>query len=55
MVLIKGPYCFVCGGKNVVRRVAWDVSAWTQNGPVYGWVDRDVCLDCEALKGDGDD
>lgn len=47
MMTIKGPYCFVCGGTNVVKQLVWDVSAWTTQGPVYGQVLRDVCLDCE--------
>lgn len=47
MVTISGPYCLVCGGHNVVRHRVWDVAAWTEEGPRYGWVDRDICLDCQ--------
>ena len=53
MLTIIGPYCFICNGHNVVRRRAWGVTAWTESGSVYGWVERDVCLDCEeGVKGD---
>lgn len=54
MTIIQGPYCFVCGGKNVVRRWVNGVVAWTEQGPRHGKVQRDVCLDCEeklSLKG----
>jgi hypothetical protein len=48
MLILEGPYCLVCGGKRVERRRVWGVSAWTSEGPQYGWVERDVCLDCGA-------
>jgi hypothetical protein len=52
MTVLIGPYCFVCGGRNVERRWIDGVTAWTSTGPRYGPVQRDVCLDCEqAAKG----
>jgi len=47
MIIITGPYCFVCGGNNVVRKLVWGTSCWTNNGAQYGWIERDFCLDCE--------
>lgn len=50
MLVISGPYCLVCGGHNVVKRQVWGVIAWTDAGPHYGWVWRDVCIDCEHAE-----
>jgi len=47
MTVISGPYCLVCGGHNVVRQRVWGIVAWTEQGPRYGWVERDICLDCQ--------
>lgn len=47
MLTIIGPHCFICNGHSVVRRRVWGVTAWTEGGPAYGWVERDVCLNCE--------
>lgn len=47
-MVIIGPYCLVCGGRNVERRWVDGITAWTSEGPRYGRVQRDVCLDCEA-------
>ena len=50
MLTISGPYCLVCGGHNVVRHRVWDVAAWTEQGPQYGWVERDICFDCQRSE-----
>ena len=47
---ISGPYCFVCGGHNVVRRRVWGITAWTEQGTRYGWIERDICLDCQRSE-----
>lgn len=47
MVILQGPYCLVCCGKNVERRKVWDIVSWGTSGVTYGWVDKDICLDCE--------
>ena len=50
MLIIIGPYCFICNGHNVVRHKVWGVTAWTESGSIHGWVERDVCLDCEKKE-----
>lgn len=47
MIILLGPYCFVCGGKRVIRRQEYGTVAWTNKGEIKGMVDRDMCLDCE--------
>lgn len=49
-IWICGPLCLVCDGENVVKRDEPGIVAWNSNGPVYGTVRRDVCLDCERRQ-----
>lgn len=51
-IVYFGPWCLVCDGTNVIKRDEHGITAWNSNGPVYGRVRRDVCLDCERRTED---
>lgn len=50
MVVFIGPYCPICGGREVVKERVWGVTAWASTGPIFGWLWRNRCTKCGATS-----